>query len=82
MWRLLKQHEKVVLFKGGIIKEAHYFHKPLNQVLAGRLRYLKQFPPLNASERPGIAIGEHTPGYSWRIPYSCRRHASGSQPCN
>ena len=75
LWRLLKQHPRVKLFRGGAVKEAHFWHQQYGDFSADRQYYLKKFPPLNETEmspRYQIAVGDHTPGYVWRVPYRCK----------
>jgi hypothetical protein len=72
------------VFKGGRTKEAHFWHQPRPQVRAHLADYALKFPPLTAPELAAglTAVGDHTPGYVWRVPYRCARHAKVNRTHN
>ena len=73
----MSQHPQVhVYFK----KEAHFFHKPPSFVLnpVSWFSYLRGYQALTPRDMSkGVILGDHTPGYVWRIPWNCKQ--SGQQ---
>ena len=80
LFRWLSVSAGVRLYANGQKKEAHFFHQLPSIAHKTYSNYLYHFPPLTEEEyvndRNNIAIGDHTPGYIWRIPYRCRRSPS------
>lgn len=88
LWNYMMQHPRVrVYYK----KEAHYFHNPpaFVQNPISWFAYLRGYPQISGSEvGNGDLLGDHTPGYVWRIPWNCRETtgqfgcANGPYPIN
>lgn len=89
LWNYMSQHPQIrVYYK----KEAHYFHKPKSfvQEPVAWYSYLRGYPRISRSDSTkGIILGDHTPGYVWRVPWNCKYHktqhfgcANGRYPIN
>ena len=80
LFRWLSVSAGVRLYANGQRKEAHFFNQLPSIAHKTYSNYIYHFPPLTeeeyVNERNNIAIGDHTPGYIWRIPYRCRRNPS------
>lgn len=68
----MSQHQQVhVYFK----KEAHFFHKPPSFVKnpVSWFAYLRGYETLSKKDLDNkVILGDHTPGYMWRIPWNCK----------
>lgn len=69
-------HAQVRMWQGGRQKEAHFFHRPSIFVARTRRRYLAEFPVVSKEDLGRVNLGEHTPGYVWRVPYQCEESHS------
>ena len=72
LWNYMSQHPQVrVYYK----KEAHFFHKPASFVRDPLpwYAYLRGYQKITADHlRKGVILGDHTPGYIWRVPWNCK----------
>ena len=72
LWNYMSQHPQVhVYYK----KEAHYFHKPSSFVrdAVPWYAYLRGYQRVSPDDlRKGVILGDHTPGYIWRVPWNCK----------
>ena len=68
------------MYRDGRVKEAHFFHQPSSIVESGLKNYIHAFPLISNLElNNGIFVGEHSPGYIWRVPYKCKRNPKSEQ---
>jgi hypothetical protein len=68
--------KQIVLYRRGKTKEAHFFHQPRSVVRQSLPSYVRSFPSMPTSSVSNYTVGEHTPGYVWRVPYTCSPHPS------
>ena len=74
--RWLLEDSRIVLYKAGRQKEAHFWHQPTAIVSQTFTSHLHAFPSLSAEDAASHVLGEHSPGSVWRVPWRCPRRPS------
>ena len=58
LFRWLAQDPRVLLYRNGMKKEAHFWHRPTPLVKSGLADYIRSFPSLRVQEHGDVIIGE------------------------